>query len=227
MTDPVLALSNLARSFEHGDEIITPLRDISFDIAPGQMVALTSPSGAGKSTLLHIAGLLDRPDSGGLWICGEDLSKAGDRKRTDFRKARLGFIYQAHHLLPEFTAIENVMLPQLCAGVRKRAARDRSAELLTELGLSDRMDHRPARLSGGQSQRVAIARALANHPDLILADEPTGSLDPETSRRVFDMLLETCRRAGASALIATHDRSLAGQMDRCLKLADGKVAEVP
>lgn len=223
MNDPILALTDVSRSFEHSGEVISPLRKITMSIAPGQIVALSSPSGSGKSTLLHIAGLLDRPDSGAIRICGEDLTQANDRKRTAFRRDHLGFIYQAHHLLAEFTAIENVMLPQLAAGTSRKSARAKAEELLASLGLSDRLQHRPGMLSGGQSQRVAIARALANDPALILADEPTGNLDPDTSAAVFELLLKTCRERGASALVATHDTDLAARMDSQLRLLRGAI----
>jgi lipoprotein-releasing system ATP-binding protein len=223
MNDPVLELRKISRSFTIGGETIRPLRDLCLEISAGETLALTSPSGSGKSTLLHIAGLLDTPDSGDIAILSERMSGASDHMRTAFRAEHIGFIYQAHHLLPEFTALENVMLPQLALGKPRQDARQRAIELLGDLGLGDRLEHRPALLSGGQSQRVAIARALANNPSLVLADEPTGNLDPTTADQVLDMLLSLCRSTGACALVATHDYRLAGRLDRRVCLEDGQL----
>ncbi|MDO5621131.1 MAG: ABC transporter ATP-binding protein [Paracoccus sp. (in: a-proteobacteria)] len=194
------------------------LRDLSLTVARGEVVALVAPSGAGKSTLLHIAGLLDTPDSGRIVVNGRDMTGQSDRARTEARRQDLGFIYQFHHLLPEFSAAENIILPQLANGVAQTAARDRALMLLDRVGLSARADHRPAALSGGEQQRVAFCRALANQPALLLADEPTGNLDPETSDRVFAVLMDLVRETGLSALIATHNHDLAARMDRVIGL---------
>ena len=191
----------------------------------GLLLILSSPSGAGKSTLLHIAGLLDTPDSGRVLIGGEDLSAASDKRRTEARRRDLGFVYQFHHLLPEFSALENIVLPQLANGVGRRAAEARARELLERLGLGARARHRPSALSGGEQQRVAMARALANGPKLLLADEPTGNLDPGTSEVVFGMLMEVVRETGLSALIATHNLELAARMDRVVRLEAGQLTE--
>ena len=223
MNDPVLHLRNISKSFTMGGEVIRPLSGLDLDVASGEIVALTSPSGSGKSTLLHIAGLLDTADRGEIGVLGHEMSEATDRLRTTFRARHIGFIYQAHHLLPEFTSLENVMLPQLALGTPRQDARQRAVELLGELGLGDRLDHRPALLSGGQSQRVAIARALANNPSLVLADEPTGNLDPGTADQVLDLLLSVCRSTGACALVATHDLRMAERMDRRLCLEAGRL----
>ena len=187
-------------------------------MARGEVVALVAPSGAGKSTLLHIAGLLDTPDAGRILLNGRDMTGLPDRERTLARRRDLGFVYQFHHLLPEFSAAENIVLPQLAEGVAAREARARADDLLARVGLSHRADHRPAQLSGGEQQRVAFCRALANRPSLLLADEPTGNLDPETSDRVFDMLMGLVRDTGLSALIATHNHALAARMDRVIGL---------
>ena len=187
------------------------------------MVALVGPSGSGKSTLLHIAGLLERPDRGEVRIAGQAVGKLSDAERSRLRRRALGFVYQYHHLLPEFSALENVVVPQMIAGERKGAAKARASELLTAVGLAERLDHRPARLSGGEQQRVAMARALANQPVVLLADEPTGNLDPETAAHVFALLTDLVRRTRVAALIATHNLDLAGRMDRVLRLEQGKV----
>jgi len=225
MSDAVLHLEDVARSFRTGDGLIEVLRGIDLAIAPGEIVALVAPSGAGKSTLLHIAGLLERADRGRIVVAGKEASALGDAARTELRRSTIGFVYQFHHLLPEFSARENVAMPLVIAGVPKRAAALRAEVLLGALGLSARLDHRPARLSGGEQQRVAIARALANEPKLLLADEPTGNLDMATADVVFGQLLSVVRERGVAALIATHNPALAARMDRTFTLRDGRVAE--
>ena len=201
------------------------LREVSLTVAPGEVVALVAPSGAGKSTLLHIAGLLDTPDSGTVEIAGQVMTGLGDRARTAARRADVGFIYQFHHLLPEFSALENIIVPQLAAGVARGRAEGRARELLERVGVAARADHRPAALSGGEQQRVAFCRALANAPSVLLADEPTGNLDPETSDRVFSALMDLVRGTGLAALIATHNLELAARMDRVLRLEGGALVE--
>jgi lipoprotein-releasing system ATP-binding protein len=224
MSDPVLRLRGIARRYNAGrPNEVRVLDDAALDIAPGEVVALAAPSGAGKSTLLHIAGLLDLPDAGEVIVQGRPMQAAGDRARTAARRQAIGFVYQFHHLLPEFSAAENVILPQRANGVAAGPAAARAAALLGEVGLADRAGHRPAALSGGEAQRVAICRALANRPALLLADEPTGNLDPATSDRVFDMLLGLVRATGMAALIATHNAELAARMDRRLRIASGRV----
>ncbi|MBK5935145.1 lipoprotein-releasing system ATP-binding protein [Rhodovulum imhoffii] len=224
MSDPVLALRDIAKSYNHGNpnEVVV-LRGASLEIAPGEAVALVAPSGAGKSTLLHISGLLDTPDNGEVWISGQDMARQSDRRRTAVRCADVGFVYQFHHLLPEFTALENIALPQLAAGQTSAAAEARARELLEAVGIGARADHRPAALSGGEQQRVAFCRALANRPRLLLADEPTGNLDPETSDTVFAALMTLVRETGLAALIATHNPDLAARMDRVLRLEGGRL----
>ena len=227
MSDPVLSLSGLVKTYKAGQPgEIRVLRDVSLDVAPGEVVGLVAPSGAGKSTLLHIAGLLDTPDAGSVRIGGEDMTGLGDRRRTAVRRSEVGFIYQFHHLLPEFTAAENIILPQLADGVSRREAEARAADLLSSVGISDRATHRPAQLSGGEQQRVAFCRALANAPRLLLADEPTGNLDPETSDRVFGALMALVRSTGLSAVIATHNLDLAKRMDRQVRLDAGQLTAV-
>ena len=226
MSDPVLALSGIEKSYHRGRPAeICVLRGLDISVARGEVVALVAPSGAGKSTLLHIAGLLDTPDGGRISIDGRDMTGQSDRLRTEVRRADLGFVYQFHHLLPEFSAAENVVLPQLANGVTSLQAKARAAELLERVGLRDRAAHRPAELSGGEQQRVAFCRALANGPKLLLADEPTGNLDPTTADQVFAVLMETVRATGLSALIATHNPDLAARMDRVVRLRDGRVVE--
>lgn len=221
----VLRLSNVAKGYNHGQPSeITVLRDVDLTLRSGEVVALVAPSGAGKSTLLHIAGLLDSPDAGQVVIEGADMSTLSDRRRTAARRDRIGFVYQFHHLLPEFSALENVMLPQLAAGARAEAAQARARDLLARVGVGHRADHRPAALSGGEQQRVAFCRALANNPALLLADEPTGNLDPATSEIVFAALLELVRDTGLAALIATHNLDLAARMDRQLRLDGGHLS---
>jgi len=201
------------------------LKEASASFYPGETVALLGPSGAGKSTLLHIAGLLERPDSGAVMIDGVDCGKLNDGERTRVRRLEVGFVYQFHHLLPEFSALENIMLPQLIMDRARPDAETRAKRLLEILGLQDRWDHRPAELSGGEQQRVAIARAVANQPKVLLADEPTGNLDPHTAERVFDELMRLVNEEGVAAVVATHNLELAARMDRTLRLADGHLVE--
>jgi lipoprotein-releasing system ATP-binding protein len=225
MSDAVLRLEGVARRFRTGDGLLEVLRGVDLAVAPGEIVALVAPSGAGKSTLLHIAGLLERADRGRIVVAGKAASALGDTARTELRRSTIGFVYQFHHLLPEFTARENVAMPQVIAGIPKREAAQRAERLLGALGLAARLNHRPARLSGGEQQRVAIARALANEPKLLLADEPTGNLDMATAEVVFGELLSLVRERGVAALIATHNPDLAARMDRTLTLRDGHVVE--
>ena len=220
----VLNLVGVTRRYGDGAAAVTVLKGADLSVAAGEAVALTAPSGSGKSTLLHIAGLLDRPDAGDVSICGQDMgAEKSDRLRTRMRRREIGFVYQFHHLLQEFTALENVTLPQLADGAAPGAAKARAEMLLEAMGLAERMTHRPAELSGGECQRVAIARALANGPRLLLADEPTGNLDPETSDKVFAALRRVLAETGAGALIATHNLELAGRMDRQVRLEQGRI----
>ena len=221
MSDPVLSIRGLRRTYKSGDKTLTVLSGADLDVRPGEIVGLIGPSGSGKSSLLHAAGLLEHPDEGRIVIEGRDCSDLSDRQRTRVRLATIGFVYQAHHLLAEFTALDNVALPQMIAGRSRKAARDRARSLLSNLGLAERVDHQPAQMSGGEQQRVAIARALANSPRLLLADEPTGNLDPHTSAAVFDSLYALARQEGVAALVATHNLELARHMDRVLALKDG------
>lgn len=222
MNEAVLRLEGVEKGYKLGRPgEVRVLRGASIAIAPGEVVGLIAPSGAGKSTLLHIAGLLDTPDAGRVVIAGEDLTRADDSARTAARRGSVGFVYQFHHLLPEFSAAENIVLPQLANGVAASAARARAGALLAAVGLSARMDHRPAEMSGGEQQRVAFCRALANGPQLLLADEPTGNLDPVTSDTVFDTLMGLVRETGMAALIATHNPALAARMDRRVRLENG------
>ena len=215
----VLRLEAIAKTYNPGTPAaVEVLRGLDLSVGRGEVVALVAPSGAGKSTLLQIAGLLDTPDAGRVVLNGRDMTGLSDRRRTEARRRELGFVYQFHHLLPEFTAVENIVLPQLANGVPERAARERARGLLDRVGLSARADHRPAALSGGEQQRVAFCRALANAPSLLLADEPTGNLDPGTSDLVFGMLMALVRETGLSALIATHNLELASRMDRVFRL---------
>ncbi|GHG99962.1 ABC transporter ATP-binding protein [Pseudodonghicola xiamenensis] len=224
MNDPVLRLDGLAKGYLQGTPgAVEVLRGVDLALTAGETVALVAPSGAGKSTLLHIAGLLDTPDVGRVEIAGQDMAGRSDRARTAVRRRDVGFIYQFHHLLPEFSAAENVILPQLANGAGRRAAAARAADLLARVGLSARADHRPAELSGGEQQRVAFCRAMANGPKLLLADEPTGNLDPETSDRVFEVLMALVAETGLAALIATHNMELASRMDRVVRLEAGLV----
>lgn len=215
----VLRLEGVGKTYaKDGPAPVTVLDGLDLTVARGEVVALVAPSGAGKSTLLHIAGLLDTPDAGRVWLAGRDMTGLPDRARTEARRQELGFVYQFHHLLPEFSAAENIVLPQLANGTAPRDAQARAADLLNRVGLAHRADHRPAQMSGGEQQRVAFCRALANQPALLLADEPTGNLDPETSDRVFDVLMGLVRDTGLSALIATHNHALAARMDRVVRL---------
>jgi lipoprotein-releasing system ATP-binding protein len=226
MSDAVfpLSLTGIKRTFVQGDRRLEVLRGISLDLRPGEIVALVGQSGSGKSTLLHIAGLLERPDEGDIVVDGKSAGTAGDRERTVLRRQFLGFVYQYHHLLPEFSAIENVMLPQMLNGRSRGEARRRAAELLAMVQVKDRSSHRPGRLSGGEQQRVAIARAVANAPRVLLADEPTGNLDSSTADTVFRQLLSLVRDTGMAALVATHNPDLAARMDRTVTLKDGVLA---
>jgi len=223
---PVLQLVDLRRAFYQGEKNINVLNGASTALYPGQAVALVGPSGSGKSTLLHIAGLLETPDRGQVIVQGQDCSQMNDAQRTRVRRAQLGFIYQFHQLLPEFSALENVALPQMIQGKSRKQANAHARELLTMLGLGARLEHRPAELSGGEQQRTAIARGLANSPRLILADEPTGNLDPDTSERVFNDLMRLIEHTGVAALIATHNLDLAHRMHRVISLANGQLKEL-
>jgi lipoprotein-releasing system ATP-binding protein len=224
MSEVALVLEGIEKGYNRGkpSEVIV-LRGATVEVARGEVVALVAPSGAGKSTLLHIAGLLDTADSGRVRHGGRDMTGLSDRARTDARRADVGFIYQFHHLLPEFSALENIVLPQLANGIAQRAAEARAQDLLARVGVGARAGHRPAQLSGGEQQRVAFCRALANGPKLLLADEPTGNLDPATSDQVFGALMELVRETGLSALIATHNMELAARMDRVVRLDQGRV----
>ncbi len=227
MNDVSLRLNGLTKTYLKGTPgEVQVLRGIDLELQAGEAVALVAPSGAGKSTLLHIAGLLDTPDSGSVEIAGQDLAGKGDRTRTSVRRQDVGFVYQFHHLLPEFTALENITLPQLANGVSERDAQDRARSLLDRVGVAQRADHRPAALSGGEQQRVAFCRALANAPRVLLADEPTGNLDPDTSDQVFEALMTLVRDQGLSALIATHNLDLAARMDRIVRLEGGVLKPV-
>jgi len=224
MNDFALEVHGITKAYNHGKpNEVNVLHGIDLSVKTGEVVALVAPSGAGKSTLLHIAGLLDTPDSGTVAISGRDMTALSDRKRTAVRRDEVGFIYQFHHLLPEFTARENIVLPQLANGASEAAANARANDLLARVGIAERGDHRPAALSGGEQQRVAFCRALANQPTLLLADEPTGNLDPDTSDRVFDALMELVRGTGLSAVIATHNLELAARMDRIVRLSSGRL----
>jgi lipoprotein-releasing system ATP-binding protein len=223
---PMLHLHAIERLYRQGNATLDILKGAELAVWAGQSVALIAPSGAGKSTLLHIAGLLEHQDGGEVYIKDKPTSGLNDSERTRIRRADIGFIYQAHHLLPEFSALENVMLPQMIHGLRKREAKLRAAELLSYLGLKERLTHRPAELSGGEQQRVAIARAVANAPRILLADEPTGNLDPRTSEHVFTALTQLVRASGLAAVIATHNMDIADRMDRRVTLRDGRVVEL-
>jgi lipoprotein-releasing system ATP-binding protein len=225
MSDLALSLDGIEKSYNRGKPSeVQVLRGASIRVKRGEVVALVAPSGAGKSTLLHIAGLLDTPDKGQVMLGGRDMGGLGDKARTEARRSDVGFIYQFHHLLPEFSAEENVMLPQLAHGVAHGDARRHAQDLLASVGLQARAHHRPAALSGGEQQRVAFCRAMANRPRVLLADEPTGNLDPATSDQVFDGLMKLVRETGLAALIATHNLELAARMDRCLRLDAGHLA---
>ena len=223
MSEPVLSIRGLERAYVTAAGSLPVLRGVDLQVRAGEIVGLIGPSGSGKSSLLHAAGLLEHPNAGRITILGRDCSDLPERARTRVRLANIGFVYQFHHLLPEFSAIDNVALPQMIAGRSRRAARERSKRLLAELGLAERIHHQPAQMSGGEQQRVAIARAMANAPRLLLADEPTGNLDPKTSAAVFDALYDLVRRQGVAALIATHNLELARHMDRVYALKDGRL----
>lgn len=220
-----LRLESVARSYHQGEGTLDVFHNLDMTLRPGEVVALVGPSGAGKSSLLHMAGLLEAPTAGEIYIDGSAASKLDDAQRTRIRRDKIGFVYQAHHLLPEFTALENVTLPQRIAGKPRTEAEANAKRLLEELGLGERLTHRPAQLSGGEQQRVAIARALANDPEILLADEPTGNLDPRTSGGVFDALVKLVRSEGLAALIATHNLELASKMDRALILHEGRLVD--
>jgi len=225
MSKPHLVLTGVHRHYGQGDSMVRVLEAADLRVNSGELVALVAPSGAGKSTLLHLSGLLESPQAGEVEIIGIPTSKLGDRGRTQLRRSTVGYVYQFHHLLPEFTALENVIMPQLIAGKSPAEATARSMELLDLLGVAPRASHRPAELSGGEQQRIAIARAAANHPKVILADEPTGNLDPETSEVVFAALANLIRNEGAAALIATHNHDLARRADRIVTLKGGLVLD--
>ncbi|MCM2563832.1 ABC transporter ATP-binding protein [Lutimaribacter sp. EGI FJ00015] len=226
MNDPVLTLKGVTKTYSKGKPgAVEVLRGVDLSVGRGEVVALVAPSGAGKSTLLHIAGLLDTPDEGSVMIGGNEMVGLSDRRRTIVRRNDVGFVYQFHHLLPEFSALENIVLPQLARGVPKDEARLRALDLMARVGVAERAEHRPAALSGGEQQRVAFCRALANEPRLLLADEPTGNLDPETSDTVFAALMDLVRATGLSALIATHNMALAARMDRVLRLDKGGLSQ--
>jgi len=223
---PALELRGVRRIFRQAGTELVVLNGIDLVLRPGEIVALVGPSGAGKSTMLHVAGLLERADDGAVLIGGEDCGRLSDDRRTLLRRSEIGFVYQFHHLLPEFSALENVMLPQMIAAVPRRRARQKAAGLLERIGLGPRAGHRPARLSGGEQQRVAIARALANDPKILLGDEPTGNLDQATGENVLEALLSLVRDTGLAALIATHNLDLARRLDRIVALADGRLRTV-
>ena len=223
---PILFLHDIERHYRQGDETLHVLTNVELALWPGQSVALVAPSGAGKSTLLHIAGLLEHPDHGDVYIDGRSTAILPDNERTRIRRQEIGFVYQSHHLLPEFSAIENVMLPQMIRGLSRSEARKRGMELLSYLGLGERLKHRPAELSGGEQQRVSIARAVANAPRILLADEPTGNLDIHTAEHVFEAFNQLIRASGLATIIATHNMELAARMDRRVTLREGRVVEM-
>lgn len=223
MNEAALELRDVVRTYKTGTTPLTVLDGANLKIASGELIGLVAPSGAGKSTLLHVAGLLEFPDGGDVLVGGESCGLMSDRERTRIRRNKLGFVYQFHHLLPEFNALENIMLPEMIAGVSRQEARDKAQGLLDAVGLTERATHRPSRLSGGEQQRVAIARALANGPSVLLADEPTGNLDPDTADKVFSMLVEQVRERNLGALIATHNLALAERMDGVFTLENGLI----
>jgi lipoprotein-releasing system ATP-binding protein len=223
MSDPVLSIRGLRRDYITGERTLQVLKGVDLDVYPGELVGLVGPSGSGKSSLLHAAGLLEHPTAGTIVIEGEECGALSDRARTRIRLAEIGFVYQFHHLLPELSALDNIALPLMIAGRPRRAAETRARELLTELGLAERLTHQPAQLSGGEQQRVAVARALANSPRLLLCDEPTGNLDPTTSLAVFQNLHDLARQRGVAALVATHNLELTSYMDRVMALKDGRL----
>jgi lipoprotein-releasing system ATP-binding protein len=220
----VMDLVDVERTYESGAGRLNVLRGINLSILPGEVVGLVGPSGSGKSTLLHLAGLLERPDAGQITFDGKSCNGLSDRERTRIRREKLGFVYQFHHLLPEFSALDNAALPQLIAGIAPHVARTRASQVLSGLGLAERLTHQPSQLSGGEQQRVAIARALANSPRLLIADEPTGNLDPKTSEAVFKVLFDQAKQQGSAVLVATHNHELIRHMDRVLTLHEGNVA---
>ncbi len=220
----ILKLDKVTKIYEQGGEALCVLKEASFEINAGEIVALVGPSGSGKSTILHIAGLLDSPTSGQVFMEGRDITSCTDKQRTEIRRHRMGFVYQFHYLQPEFSAVENILIPQMIAGISRKDAKEKALSLLDDMGLKERAEHRPARLSGGEQQRVAIARALANDPTLIMADEPTGNLDPQTADTVFDLLLKRVRTQKIGAFIATHNMDLAHRMDRILTIREGRVS---
>ncbi len=225
-SEPVMILKDVRRTFNAASSNpLHILKSASLEIRPGEIVALVGPSGSGKSTLLHVAGLLEKPDAGEVIVGGKEVSKLSDNERTAIRRDTLGFVYQYHHLLAEFSALENIVIPQYLASRSKKDARTRARELLDAMNLAERGDHRPGQLSGGEQQRVAIARALANRPQLLLADEPTGNLDPRTAARIFDGLIEMVRKEGLAAIIATHNFNLAARMDRAILIEDGVLVD--
>lgn len=225
MIPPVLELLGIDRTYHTAAGALQVLRGTDLRVSAGELVGLVGPSGSGKSTLLHTAGLLERPEGGAVFLDGIDCLKLNDNARTGIRRRKIGFVYQFHHLLPEFNAIDNIAMPLMIAGVKKAKARDKASYLLGEMGLEERAFHQPGQLSGGEQQRVAIARALANDPKLVIADEPTGNLDPATTERVFGTLIKMVREEGAGVLVATHNLSLTRHMDRILTLQDGKLVE--
>ncbi len=227
MSKPVLSVRGVTRTYDTASGGLTVLKGVNLDVMPGEVIGLIGPSGSGKSSLLHAAGLLERPTSGEIRIDGADVGGLDERARTHIRLASIGFVYQFHHLLAEFDARDNVALPLRIAGVGQAEARERASEVLTALGLGERLTHQPAQMSGGEQQRVAVARALANRPRLLLADEPTGNLDPATSQTVFEALHKLVKDTGVAALIATHNMELAGHMDRVFALKDGHLEERP
>ncbi|WP_037080491.1 ABC transporter ATP-binding protein [Neorhizobium vignae] len=222
----VLQLSGVERHYGQGETTLSILKGADFDLKTGEIVALVAPSGTGKSTLLHLAGLLEHPDAGEVFLAGHACNGLPDAERTAMRRNQIGFVYQFHHLLPEFTAVENIMMPQLIAGLSKAEAKERASQLLDYMRIGHRAEHRPSELSGGEQQRVAIARAVANAPRVLLADEPTGNLDPKTASYVFDALEALVRQSGLAALIATHNHDLASRMDRRVTIEGGKVVEM-
>jgi lipoprotein-releasing system ATP-binding protein len=224
---PVIFLHQVERRYHQGEATLEILRHAELAVWPGQSVALVAPSGVGKSTLLHVAGLLEHPDGGEVYLDGQPTATLSDSARTRLRRNSIGFVYQAHHLLPEFSAVENVMLPQMLRGLSRSDAHVRASELLSYLGLGERLTHRPAELSGGEQQRVAIARAVANVPRLLLADEPTGNLDPRTSNHVFQALAQLIKASGLTVVLATHNMEIAARMDRRVTLRDGQIVEMP
>ncbi len=225
MSETALQLAGIVRVYRQGDRALRVLDELDLALRPGEIVALVGPSGAGKSTLLQIAGLLDNPDAGFVMLGDRDCARLNDAERSDMRRQEIGFVFQFHHLLPEFSALENVVLPQLISGTRRSLARQRAQELLALVGLADRATHRPAELSGGEQQRVAIARALSNSPRVLLADEPTGNLDQATGERVADLLIRLAHETGIAALVATHNLALARSMDRIVRMEDGRLAD--